>query len=175
MKTVFRPVAAAAALLCFAGCSSPTSSTNYFDVSYTANPDPATASESTGVQYKVTNADSTVSYYSYAYRSHFDVSIQEKAGYALDITAINLTLQQATGGIVITPSGGDQVYFKFTSQAVTNHINAKGTAVVGFDVWYSLPSGGKEALATVGFSFSYTDSSDNISTYSSSDNVKIAP
>ena len=52
---------------------------------------------------------------------------------ALDITAIDLTVQQATGGIVITPSGGDQIYFKFNSSAVTNRINANGSADVGFD------------------------------------------
>ena len=118
----------------------------------TANPDPATASGPTGVQYKVTNADSTVSYYDYDYRTSFTVTIQENAGTALDITAIDLKVQQATGGIVITPSGGDQIYFKFNSSAVTNRINANGSADVGFDAWYDLPNGGREALITVGIS-----------------------
>ena len=175
MKTVSRAALAVAVLAWIAGCSSPTSSTDYFSVSYAATPDPATATDSTGVQYKVTNADSSVSYYDYSYRTHFVVTITEKAGYALDITAINLTLQQATGGIVITPSGGDQVYYKFASSAPTNHINAKGTADVGFDVWYKLPSQGREALATVAFSFNYTDSKGNVSTYSGTYNVKVAP
>ena len=103
------------------------------------------------MQYKVTNADSSVSLYEYDYRTSFTVTIQENAGTALDITAINLKVQQATGGIVITPSGGDQVYFKFNSSAVTNRINANGSADVGFDVWYDLPNGGREALVTVGF------------------------
>ena len=94
---------------------------------------------------------------------------------ALDITAMNLTVQQATGGIVITPSGGDQVYFKFNSSAVTNHVNKNGSADVGFDVWYDLPSGGKEALITVAFTFSYTDEDDNEYTYSKSLPVKVAP
>jgi hypothetical protein len=175
MKTVRLALAAAAVLLGSGGCSSPTSSTNYFDVSYTVTPDPATAGESSGVQYKVTNADSTVSYYDYSYRSHFVVTIREDAGYALDITAINLTIQQATGGIVISPSGGDQVYFKFTSQAVTNHVNARGTADVGFDVWYSLPNGGREALVTVSFAYQYTDNDSNRYSYSSTHDVKVAP
>jgi hypothetical protein len=152
-------------------CSAPTSSTPTLEVTITPNPDPAQASGSTGVQYKVTNADSTVSYYDYDYRTSFSITIQETGGLSLDITSINLTVQQATGGIVITPSGGDQVYFKFNSQAPTNHINAKGSAAVGFDVWYDLPNGGREALVTIGLSFK--DDDDN--TYSQTAQVKIAP
>ena len=156
---------------CLPACSSPTSSTKTLDVTLTANPDPATGSGPTGVQYKVTNADSTVSYYDYDYRTSFTVTIQENAGTALDITAIDLKVQQATGGIVITPSGGDQIYFKFNSSAVTNRINAKGSADIGFDAWYDLPNGGREALVTVGISLK--DDDDN--TYSKTLQVKIAP
>lgn len=175
MKTVSRAALAVAALVWIGGCSSPTSSTDYFDVSYTVTPEPATTSVSTGVQYKITNADDSVSYYDYAYRSHFVVTIKENAGYALDITAINLTFQQATGGIVITPSGGDTVYYKFSSSAATNHVNANGTADIGFDVWYKLPNQGSEGLATVAFSYTYTDKSSNEYTYSSTKNVKVGP
>jgi hypothetical protein len=174
MKTVFRVAAVAATFLCY-GCSSPTTSTDYFDVSYAVTPDPASTSVSTGVQYKVTNADDSVSYYDYAYRTHFVVTIKEEAGYALDITSINLTFQQATGGIVIAPSGGDQIYSKFSSQAATNHINAKGTADVGFDVWYKLPNQGSEGLATVSFSFKYTDKDSNEYAYSSTHDVRVGP
>lgn len=166
------PVFAAAA---WAGCSAPTSSTPEFDVIFTSNPDPAVATQSTGVQYKVTNADDSVSYYDYDYRVHFEVNIKENAGLSLDITSINLTVQQAAGGIVITPSGGDQVYFKFSSSAVANHINANGSADVGFDVWYDLPNQGKEALVTVAFTFDHEDSDDNTYTYSDTVKVKVAP
>jgi hypothetical protein len=175
MKSISRATLAAVALLWLGGCSAPTSSSDYFDVSYTATPEPTTTSVSTGVQYKITNADDTVSYYEYQYRTHFVVTVKESAGYGLDITAINLTLQQATGGIVVTPSGGDQIYFKFSSSAATNHVNANGTADVGFDVWYTLPNQGSEALATVSFSFQYTDKDDNDYTYSSTHNVKVGP
>ena len=156
---------------CLPACSSPTSESPTLDVTLTANPDPSTASGPTGVQYKVTNADSTVSFYEYDYRTSFTVTIKENAGTALDITAIDLKVQQATGGIVITPSGGDQIYFKFNSSAVTNRINAKGSADVGFDVWYDLPNGGREALITVGFSFQ----DDDDRTYSDTLQVKVAP
>lgn len=152
-------------------CSSPTSSTPTLDVTLTPTPDPTVADGPTGVQYKVTNADGSYSYYEYDYRASFTVTIQENAGMALDITALNAVVQQATGGIVVTPSGGDQVYYKFTSSAPTNHINAKGSASVGFDVWYDLPSGGKEALVTV--SFTFQDSDNNV--YSQTAQEKIAP
>jgi hypothetical protein len=46
---------------------------------------------------------------------------------------------------------------------------------VGFDVWYDLPSQGKEALITVAFTFSYTDEDDNEYTYSKSLPVRVAP
>lgn len=79
------------------------------------------------------------------------------------------------GGIVITPSGGDQVYFKFSSSAATNHINANGSADVGFDVWYDLPNQGKEALVTVAFTFEHEDQDDNTHSYSDTVKVKVAP
>jgi hypothetical protein len=115
-----------------------------------------------------------VSVYDYDHRVHFDVNIKDNAGLALDITSINLTVQQAAGGIVVTPSGGDQVYFKFSSSAATNHINANGAADVGFDVWYDLPNQGREALITVGFTFEH-EADDNTYTYSDTAKVKVAP
>jgi hypothetical protein len=156
---------------CLPACSSPTTSSATLDVTLTSNPDPATASGPTGVQYRVTNADSTVSIYDYDYRTSFSVTIKENAGTALDITAIDLRVQQATGGIVITPSGGDQIYYKFNSAAVTNRINANGSAEIGFDAWYDLPNGGKEALVTIGFSFEDDDGN----SYSDTLQVKVAP
>jgi hypothetical protein len=169
---IFLPLVAAAGL---GGCSSPTESDPEFDVTFSANPDPAVATPSTGVQYKVTNADDSVSYYDYDYRASFNVSIKDEAGMALDVTSINLTIQQATGGIVVTPSGGDQVYFKFNSSAVTNHINANGSADVGFDVWYDLPNQGREALITVSFTFEYEDEDEDTYSYSDTFQVKVAP
>lgn len=157
------------------GCSSPTESDPEFDVTLTADPHPANAGGPTGVQYKVTNPDDSVSYYEYDWRTYFTVTIQENAGLALDITQLNATVQQATGGIVIPPSGGDSVYYKFTSNAAINHINAKGTADVGFDVFYDLPNLKREALITVSFTFRYTDEDDNEYTYGKTLDVKVAP
>jgi len=167
--TLVLPVAA----LSWGACSSPTSATPTLSVTLTQNPNPATASGPTGVFYTVTNPDSTVSTLEYQYRSNFTVTIQETGGKALDITQLNATVQQSAGGIVIPPSGGQQIYYKFNSTAATNHINAKGTADVIFDVYYTLPSGGKEALVTVAFNFQDTASPPNA--YSQSIGVKVAP
>jgi len=169
---ILLPLLAAAALT---ACDAPTESTPDFDVTLTANPDPAVASGPTGVMYRVTNADDTVSYYEYDNRASFTVTITDNAGMALDITSINLTVQQATGGIVIPPSGGDQVYYKFNSLAATNHINGRGSADVGFDVWYDLPSQGREALVTVSFTFDYEDSDEDVYSFSETFKVKVAP
>ena len=165
------------------GCDAPSSSsTEELDVTFSSIPDPAIATPSTGVKYKVTNSDDTVSYYDYMYRTSFALHIQENAGMPLDIASINLTLQQATGGIVITPSGGDVVYSKFNSSAAAKHINANGSADIGFDVWYDLPNKGKEALITVALSFEYTDQDDDdgdgeedVYTYSNTAQVTVAP
>jgi len=175
MKIPSRAALASAVLLCLGGCDSPTTSTNYFEVTYSVAPEPATTSVSTGVQYRITNADDSVSYFDYSHRTHFVVTIRENAGYALEITAINLTFQQATGGIVIAPSGGDQIYYKFSSQAATNRINANGSADVAFDVWYKLPNQGSEGLATVSFNFKYTDKDNNQHGYSGTHDVKVGP
>jgi hypothetical protein len=176
MRRALEILLPALAVACLGACDSPTESDSVeFDVAFTATPDPAVASGPTGVQYKVTNADDTVSYYEYDWRAPFTVNVKDNAGMALDITSINLTVQQATGGIVIPPSGGDQVYYKFNSSAVTNHINANGSADIGFDVWYDLPNQGREALITLSFSFEYEDEDEDVYTYSETFAVKVGP
>ena len=158
-------------VLVSSACDAPTTSSS-IDLTLTYSPDPAVASgPGTGVTYKVTNADDSVSHYEYDYRTTFTVHIEETGGKALDITQLNITVQQATGGIVIPPSGGDQIYFKFNSNAATNHINANGSADVGFDVWYDNPNGNREALITVGLSFEDEDEY----SYSQTAKVKVAP
>ncbi len=174
MRRAARTLPLLLAVAWLGGCSSPTESSPDFDVTFTAVPDPTVASGPTGVQYKVTNADDSVSLYDYDWRTSFTVNIQDNAGMALDISSINLVVQQAAGGIVVTPSGGDQVYFKFSSSAAANHINAKGSADVGFDVFYDLPNQGREALITVSFTFEYEED-DNTYTFSDTFKVKVAP
>ena len=151
-------------------CSSPTDATT-LAVTLTGTPDPTSAVASQGVTYTVTNPDNTVSTFEYAWQTSLSVNMQETGGTALSITAVNLTVQQASGGIVITPSGGDKEYFRFTSSASGNSLAAHGTASINFVAWYTLPNKGREALITVALSFADANSN----TYSKSVQVKVAP
>jgi hypothetical protein len=169
-KTFVRTALLLVVAVTFGACDAPTTSTT-LEVTLTADPDPITAQPSTGVTYTVTNADDTKSTYTYPWKGSFVVTIQETGGLAVDITAVNLKVQQASGGIVITPSGGDTEYYRFNSSASGNHIAANGTASIGFDIWYALPNKQKEALVTVGLSFK--DDDDN--TYSETAQIKVAP
>lgn len=151
-------------------CESPTSATS-IDLTLTASPDPALAEASSGVTYKVTNSDDTVSSYDYTWRTSFTVTVQEEGGKGLDITAVDLAVQMASGGIVIQPSGGETIYYKFTSSAGGNRVNANGSASIGFTVWYDLPNDQKEALVTVTMGFEDDDDYN----YTESIKVKVAP
>jgi hypothetical protein len=152
-------------------CDAPSEPTE-LEVTMTASPDPASASPSSGVTYKVEGDDNepdrTVEY---PWKTSFVVNIVETGGLAVDITAVNVKVQQASGGIVITPTGGEIEHYQFNSSASNNHLSAHGTTSVGFEVWYDLPNRGREALVTVGFSFQ--DDDDN--SYSQQVQVKVAP
>jgi hypothetical protein len=169
LKTVKRSTLLLAATW-LAACSSPTATTT-LAVTLTATPDPTNAVESHGVTYTVTQPDSSILTYDYAWKTSLSVTMTETGGTAVNITAVDLKVQQASGGIVITPSGGDKEYFRFNSSASGNRLDAHGTAAISFDVWYSLPNKGKEALITVGLSFQ--DDSGNTS--SKSVQCKVAP
>jgi len=171
MKRILSSGAALALACCIGACQSPTTATS-IDVTLSAAPDPAPAVQSSGVTYTVTNADSTISTYEYDWKTTFTVTVKENGGKATEITAVDLKIQQASGGIVITPSGGDKEYFRFNSSASGNHLNANGSASIGFDVWYDLPNKGREALVTVALSFKDTAAG---TTASDSIQVKVAP
>jgi hypothetical protein len=159
------------------GCSSPTSPTT-LEVDLTANPSPANATAGQGVTYTIkgddTHPDVTKEY---PWTTSFVVDMNETGGNALNITAVNLRVQQASGGIVIAPSGGDVEHYQFNSSASGNSLPAKGHASVGFQVWYDLPNKGREALVTVSLSFQEVNEGDNgvKDSFSSTVDVKIAP
>jgi hypothetical protein len=137
---------------------------------FTVVPATATAVESTDRTYTITgdstHPDRTVTY---PWKTNFTVTITETAGVGRNIAQVALRVQQASGGIVITPTGSDIEHYDYTSHASGNRIEAKGSASVSFDVWYDLPNKGREALITV--SFSFTD--DNSSSFSETTSVKV--
>lgn len=154
------------------GCDAPTESTS-LEVTLTASPDPAPPTASTGVTYKVpsTTDGEPDEIRTYPWRTSFVVNITETGGLAVDITAVTLKVQQASGGIVIAPSGGEVEYYRFNSSASGNRVTANGSASVGFEVWYDLPNKGREALVTVTLGFK--DDDDN--QFSDVIAVKVAP
>jgi len=170
MKTIVKNAALIATVIWLGACSAPTTTTS-LEVTLSANPDPTTAEGSRGVTYTITNADSTISTYEYDWKTSFVATIQETGGLAVDITAVDLKVQQASGGIVIVPSGGQVEHYRFNSSASGNRVSANGTASIGFEVWYDLPNLGREALVTVALSFKDDDSN----TYSKSLQVKVSP
>jgi hypothetical protein len=159
------------------GCSAPTAATS-LEVDLSVSPDPPSAVGSTGVTYVIkgddTHADETRAY---PWTTSFVVNMQETGGKALEITAVNLKVQQAAGGIVIAPSGGDVERYQFNSSASGNSLPANGHASVGFQVWYDLPNKGKEALVTVSLSFKEVDKGDDgvQDSFQDTVDVKIAP
>jgi hypothetical protein len=141
-------------------------------VTLTSIPDPALPQGSTGITYTIKGDDTHPDEIKeYPWKTSFVVSIQETGGLAVDITAVNLQVQQASGGIVIAPSGGALERYQFNSSASGNHVDANGTASVGFEVWYDLPNRGREALVTVSLSFRDADGAG----YQQSIGVKVAP
>jgi hypothetical protein len=166
-RAVLLPLAAA---LLGSGCDAPTEPTE-LEVTLTASPDPAIPQASTGVTYTVDNGDDPDTIVAYPWKTSFTVGLRETGGLAVDITAVNLSVKQASGGIVITPAGGQTERFQFNSSASGNKLSANGSASVGFEVWYDLPNKGREALVTVGFSFKDEDGN----TYSDTIDVRVAP
>ena len=145
------------ALTCAAACQSPTEPDD-IDVTMTASPDPALASGPTGRTYKVDMGDDEPDEIrEYDWRSSFSVTLTNNDDVGMDITAVSVRVQQASGGIVIAPSGSEIEKYEYNSQANGNRLEGKGSASMSLDVWYDLPNLGKEALITVSFTFMNDD------------------
>jgi hypothetical protein len=154
-----------------AGCDdSTTTAASSAAATFTFSPNPAVATPSSGLTYTIpgdsTHPDKVIEY---PWKTTFTVTIEETAGVGRDISGMALKVQQASGGIIITPTGSDIEHYQYTPHASGNRLASKGKASVSFDVWYDLPNKGREALVTV--SFSFTD--DNKATFSESASVQV--
>jgi len=90
---------------------------------------------------------------SYQFSTSFALTLTESAGVAVTIRSIGANLQQAAGGIVVTPPTGLSEAFRFQVRAPGNRLEANGTMQIGFSFLYTLPQPGQEALVTVSFTF----------------------
>jgi hypothetical protein len=181
------PRAATRPLLLFAacalaGCQSPTDPDQTPDfIEVTVSPDPAQAGGPTGRTYVVQRTDRPDETREYDWRTTFAVTVHlndEASDKSLDldfpvrITAATVKVQQASGGIVTPPTGGESERFEYVSQASSNRLPGANTSVsINFEVWYDLPSLRREALVTVSLALQ----DDGGSTFSKTVEVLVAP
>lgn len=93
----------------------------------------------------------------YQWSTSFTVTMTESAGVAVTIRSISATVQQAAGGIVVTPPTGLSEVYRYEVKSPGNRLPANGTLTIGFTFLYTLPQPGNEALVTITLSC-YDDS-----------------
>jgi hypothetical protein len=156
------------------GCQSPTSSDDPLDVDdfvdATVTPAHATAAPSTdGRTYRVArgnNQPDDVLAYDWVTTFAITLAVNDNAThkdvdleFPVTITAATGKVQQATGGIVSPPTGGDTEHYESVLiQSSGSTIAAvNGTVTLTFQVWYDLPSLKREALITETINFKDAD------------------
>jgi hypothetical protein len=168
-----------ASLMC--ACQSPTEPTDldYIEVSA---PNSVSASGPSGRTYRIAATDTEpAKNIEYPWVARVTISLRitpdasNKDG-ALDfpvlVTATTATVQPASGGIVVPPPTGTQVYSEIVPFASSNQFNAvNDTLNITFDVYYDLPGGGKEALIT--FNFTFRDDDNN--SFGDTAQVRVSP
>ena len=160
-------VAASLSLMC--ACQSPTEPTDldYIDVDA---PSSVSSTGPSGRTYRIAATDNEpAKVIEYPYVARFTVTLRMTQDatnedgaldFPVDVTASNATVSPASGGIVVPPPTGTQVYSEIVPFASGNRFNAVGdTVTITYDVYYHLPSGGKEAL--INLSFTLVDDDDN--------------
>ena len=175
------------ATLLAAACQSPTDSTDTFDVDdfleTSVSPDPILADAATdGKTYRVVRGNNQPDdILRYDWKARFTVNLRlndqtdddDNLTFPIDVTSATVKVQQASGGIVNPPTGGDVEHFEYVlSQATSSRfdgINSSNSMTL--DVWYDLPSLQKEALVTVTVSFKDDDGV----VFSKAIDVKVAP
>jgi hypothetical protein len=178
-------VVAGATLL--AACQSPTSSTDTFDVDdfleTSVTPNPIVADTATdGKTYRVVrgnNQPDDILRYDWKTRFTATLRLNDQADdddnltFPIDVTSATVKVQQASGGIVNPPTGGDVEHFEYVlSQASSSRFEGINTSnSMTLDVWYDLPSLQREALVTLTVSFKDADGV----VFSKAIDVKVAP
>jgi hypothetical protein len=165
-------------------CQSPTDPDDVPDlIEATVSPDPAPAAGPTGRFYKVEGDDNTPDESrEYDWKATFSIAVRLTEDAAskdvsldlpLRVTAATVKVQQASGGIVTPPTGGEAERYEFViTQSDSNRFVAVNTTInMTFDVWYDLPNLRKEALVSVTLSFA----DDSGATFSEIVEATVAP
>lgn len=171
----------------FYGCQSPTSSSKSVSVDdfiiTTASPDPTSADESHGKTYRVVRGNNQPDdILEFDWKTSFTITVMlnersddDDVGltFPVDLSAVTVKVQQASGGIVTPPSGSDVEHSDYVVvQSSGNRFNAvNNTISMTFDVWYDLPNLRKEALIGVSVSLADKDGQTTGKTV----NVRVSP
>jgi hypothetical protein len=178
-----------AALTATAGCQSPTSASSTLNVDdfvdASVSPATATATPSTGRTYRVVrgnNQPDDVLPYQFTTTFTITTTINSKANadsvaltFPVTITAASGKVEQAAGGIVTPPTGGEVEHYEsvLLSSSGSTIAGVGGGITMVFQVWYSLPNGNKEARVTE--TISMKDSTSSAKTFAKNVYVNIAP
>jgi hypothetical protein len=152
------------ALVC-AACQSPTDPDDTIGVDDfvdgSISPDPVNAIESPdGKTYRVPRNNEPDEIRLYDWKATFSASVRLNdtandkdldLAFPVKIASIGVTVQQASGGIVTPPTGGDTVHSEYVvrDSSGSRFSGANTANNCNIDVWYDLPSLRKEALITV--------------------------
>ena len=116
-----------------------------------AAPDPAYAEPSSGVTFEVNGEVRE-----YAFLASFDLILEADPDLEVGIvvTSDNLVIQQQLSVIPDGPGGGvDRERYTYESRSAGDRMEPGGRTTREFDVWYTLPRGGREAFINVTLSF----------------------
>jgi hypothetical protein len=174
-----------AGLAAAVACQSPTSSSSTTSVddyvAASSSPDPTTASPSKGVTYRVVrgnNQPDDILEFQYTATFGSIVTITSNPSdvgltFPVTVTSVSGKVEQASGGIVTPPTGGDVEHYQSVIVSSSgSSFSAAGSAVqMTFQVWYSLPSGGKECLVTESVALKDKDGK----TFTKDVKVRVAP
>ncbi len=114
-------------------------------------PEPTYAVPSTGVTFEVNGEQRE-----YAFLASFDLVLQANPdnGIGVSVSSDSVMLQQLSSAPADGPGGGvDRERYEHESRGDVNRIEPGGRTSRAFDVWYTLPNGGREALIAVTLEF----------------------
>jgi len=83
----------------------------------------------------------------YEWLAAFTVGVTEGAGVAGTIQSVQAALSEASGGIIVIGTGDEDAQVNVSS--ATNSLPAEGTVTLTFNVYYTLPGGGREAVVDI--------------------------
>ena len=114
-------------------------------------PEPLYAVPSSGVTFRVDGEERE-----FAYRASFDLILRANRDNEIGVmlTSDNVVLQQLQTGPADGPGGGvDRETYRFESRSGEDRIEPGEETARAFDVWYTLPNGGREVLIAVSLNF----------------------